>query len=165
MWALKKLGGGSSSTLSHCLPMVSTHALRLRFQLWIFRLRVLHKIDSIGILQRVYQHTQNRSCHCCEGPNNMYQKYQYRDTAPPINRQRGKKQLRTPSEPKMQENDKTCFVIQPACLCPNSFSTKDDRQMRMTNKDTPHRQRIEHQNFRSHQGGGCMVWSPPHGNS
>ena len=55
----EKLGGGScpnrgptavsSSTLSHCLAMVSSHA-GLRHQLWIFRLRVLHKIDSVVIL-------------------------------------------------------------------------------------------------------------------
>ena len=55
----EKLGGGScpnrgptavsSSTLSHCLAMVSSHA-ELRYQLWIFRLRILHKIDSIVIL-------------------------------------------------------------------------------------------------------------------
>ena len=38
----------------------------------------------------------------------------------------------------MEGNDKTCFVIQPACLCPNSSATRDDRQMRMTDKDTPH---------------------------
>ena len=44
----------------------------------------------------------------------------------------------TPDEPKMQENDKTYFVIQPACLCPNSCATRDDRQTRMTDKDTPH---------------------------
>ena len=55
----EKLGGGScpnrgptavsSSTLSHCLAMVSSRA-GLRYQLWIFRLRILHKIDSIVIL-------------------------------------------------------------------------------------------------------------------
>ena len=39
----------SSSILSHCLAMVSSHA-RLRNQLWIFRLRILYKIDSIVIL-------------------------------------------------------------------------------------------------------------------
>ena len=39
----------SSSTLSHCLAMVSSHA-GLRYQLGIFRLRVLHKIDSIVTL-------------------------------------------------------------------------------------------------------------------
>ena len=44
----EKLGGGScpnrghttvsSSILSYCLAMVSTHAPELRYQLWIFRL-------------------------------------------------------------------------------------------------------------------------------
>ena len=62
----EKLGGGScpnrgptavsSSILSHCLAMVSSHA-ELRYQMWIFRLRVLHKIVSIVILKRVHQHT------------------------------------------------------------------------------------------------------------
>ena len=39
----------------------------------------------------------------------------------------------------MHDNDKTCFVFRTACLCPNSCETNDDRQMRMTDKDTPHR--------------------------
>ena len=68
----EKLGGGScpnrghtavsSSTLSHCLVMVSSHA-GLRYQLWIFRLKVLHKIDSIVILWPVHRHTQTKYCH------------------------------------------------------------------------------------------------------
>ena len=37
----------------------------------------------------------------------------------------------------MQDNDKTCFVSRTACLYPNSCATDDDRQMRMTDKDTP----------------------------
>ena len=38
----------------------------------------------------------------------------------------------------MHDDDKTCFTFEPACLCPNSSATDDDRQMRMTDKDTPH---------------------------
>ena len=38
----------------------------------------------------------------------------------------------------MHDNDKTCFVFRTACLCPNSCATNDDRQMWMTDKDTPH---------------------------
>ena len=30
------------------------------------------------------------------------------------------------------------FTIQPACLCPKGYATKDDRQMVMTDKDIPH---------------------------
>ena len=44
----------------------------------IFRLRVLHKIDSKVILL----HTLDKNCHRCEGPNNLFQKWQYRETAP-----------------------------------------------------------------------------------
>ena len=33
---------------------------------------------------------------------------------------------------------KTCFAFRTACLCPNSCATRDDRQMRMTDKNTPH---------------------------
>ena len=89
-------------------------------RLVIFRLQVLHKNDSIVILQRVYQHTQNENCQCCEGPNNLYQKWQYRDTAPTKNTTSNRKRSRTPKEPMMHDNDKTCFVLKPACLCPNS---------------------------------------------
>ena len=31
-----------------------------------------------------------------------------------------RKRSRTPNEPMMHDNDKTCFTFQPACLCPNS---------------------------------------------
>ena len=68
---------------------------------------------------------------------NLYQKWQYRDTAPTNTPTGIKKQSRTPNEPKMHDNDKTCFVFRTACLCPNSCATTDDRQMRMTDKDTP----------------------------
>ena len=37
----------------------------------------------------------------------------------------------------MHDNDKTCSMLRTACLCPNSCETNDDRQMRMTDKDTP----------------------------
>ena len=37
-----------------------------------------------------------------------------------------------------KEVTKLVFMIQPACLCPNSCATMDDRQRRMTDKDTPH---------------------------
>ena len=79
------------------------------FPVWIFRLRVFHKIDSIAILKRDDQHTNNN-----------------------------RKRSTTPNEPKMHDNDKTCFTFQPACLCPNSCATNDARQMRMTDKDVPH---------------------------
>ena len=49
-------------------------------QLWIFRLRVLNKIDSIVMLQRVHQHTR-QNCRGCEGPNSLSQKWEYRGTA------------------------------------------------------------------------------------
>ena len=59
-------------------------------------------------------------CQGCKGPNSLYQKWQYRDTAPTNTPTRIKKRSRTPNEPKMHDNDKTCFTFRTACLCPNS---------------------------------------------
>ena len=70
------------------------------------------------------------------------QEWQYRDTAPTNTPTGIKKQSRTPNEPKMHDIDKTCFVFRTACLCPNSCATNDDRQMRRTDKDTPHAPKI-----------------------
>ena len=76
-------------------------------------------------------------CQSCRGPNNLYQEWQYRDTAPTNAPTTIKKRSRTPSEPKMHDNDKARFVFRTACLCQNSCATNDDRQMRMQDKDTP----------------------------
>ena len=71
--------------------------------------------------------------------SNLYQKWQHRDTAavPPTHRHK-------------QKNDRGCkmvqrctimtilvFTFQPACLCPTNCATNDDRQMGMTDKETP----------------------------
>ena len=78
---------------------------------------------------------RTKICQGWRGPNNLYQKWQYRKTVPTNT---PKEQSRTPNEPKMHDNDKTCFVFRTACLCPNSCATSDDRQMRTTDEDTPH---------------------------
>ena len=54
----------------------------------------------------------------------------------------------------MHDNDKTCFVFRTACLCPNSCATNDDRQMRMTDKDTPHAPKIMLTSMGPQQGTG-----------
>ena len=38
----------------------------------------------------------------------------------------------------MHNDDKSVFVFQPACLCPNSHEHNDARYMRMTDKETRH---------------------------
>ena len=38
--------------------------------------------------------------------------------------------------PKMHDNDKGVFMVQPVCLCPNSCENNDARQMRMTDQET-----------------------------
>ena len=53
-----------------------------------------------------------------------------------------KKQSKTPNEPIMHDSDKTCIVFRTVCLCPKSCATRDDREMRMTDKDTPHAPKI-----------------------
>ena len=126
----------ASSRRGACFPD-SSGVCSYNEMLWIFRLRVLRKIDSIGILLSVYQHTQNRSCDSFEGPNNMYQKWQYRDTAPPTHHQREKNNCGRRVNQRCTIMTKLVFVFQPACLCPNSCATNDDRQMRMTDTDTP----------------------------
>ena len=54
----------------------------------------------------------------------------------PTHRDKRDKQSRTPDEPKMRDNDQNVFTIQPACLCPNSYTGKDARQKLMTHEDT-----------------------------
>ena len=61
---------------------------------------------------------------------------------PTKNTNNNDERLRTPNEPKMHDNDKTCFVFPTACLCPDSCETNDDRQIKMTEKDTPHAPKI-----------------------
>ena len=61
---------------------------------------------------------------------------------PPKNTNSNDERLRTPNEPKMHDNGKTCFAFQTARLCPNNWATNDDRHMRMTDKDTPHAPKI-----------------------
>ena len=88
-------------------------------------------------------HNEQRLVKVAEGPNNLNQKWQYRDAAPTNTPTRIKKKSKTPNEPKMHDNDKTCFTFQPVCFCPNSCATNDDRQMKMTDKETPHRRRVD----------------------
>ena len=46
-------------------------------------------------------------------------------------------------EPKMHDEDKTCFLVfRPASLCPDSYAMNNGRQMRMTDRDTPHALKI-----------------------
>ena len=48
------------------------------------------------------------------------------------------------NEPMMNDNDKTCFLFpKPHACAQTAMQQKDDRQMRMTDKDTPQRQRDE----------------------
>ena len=68
----------------------------------------------------------------------MCQKQQYRDTAPTTKRQRGKNNCGRRLNQRCTKMTKLVLVIQPACLCPTSCATKEDRQMRMTDKDTLH---------------------------
>ena len=86
-------------------------------------------------------HTE-QICHGCEDPKNLYQKWQSLDTALTNTPTEIKKRSRTLNEPMMHDNDKTCLTFQSTCLCPNSCATNDDRQMRMTDKDTPHAPKI-----------------------
>ena len=54
---------------------------------------------------------------------------------------------------------KLVFVFRTACLCPNSCATRDDRQMRMTDKDTTH-ERLEHAGYQIlglHDGAANLV--------
>ena len=138
----EKLGGGScpnrgptavsSSTLSLCLAMVSSHA-----GLRCLPSQSLAQNRQYGDTVTCLQQTPNKNCHSCESPNNLYHKWQYRVTAPTNTPTGIKKQSRTPNEPTMHDNDKSCYAFLTACLYPNSCATNDDRQMRMTDKDTP----------------------------
>ena len=76
-----------------------------------------------------------KTCQGCEGPNNLFLKWQYRDTAPTNTPTGIKKQSEILNEPKIHDNDKTCFVFRTACPCPNSCADEDDRQRYTTAGD------------------------------
>ena len=102
-------------------------------QLWILCLRIFHKIDSIVILQRVYQHTQGKVVAVAKVQIISPRSGSIVVLLSPTHQNEGK-QTMTPDDPKMRDKDRTCFTFQPACLCPSSCAARDDRQMRMTDK-------------------------------
>ena len=112
--------------------MVSSHA-GLRYQLWIFRLRILHKNrqyrDTSTCLPT---HTKQRFVKVAKVRIICTRSSSIVILLPTNTPTRIKKRSKTPNEPKMHDNDKTCFTFRTACLCPNSCATDDDRQMKMT---------------------------------
>ena len=74
----------------------------------------------------------------CKGPNTLYQKRQFRDTAPTLNANTAQCDRRYGMNQRRPIKTKLVFVSQPPCLCPNSRAMNDGRQMRMTDRDTPH---------------------------
>ena len=136
----EKLGGGSCPNRGPTGILINSFPLSCHG--FVPRRAPLPTVDlpSQNLVQnRQYRDSTHRA-KICQGwryPNNMYQKWQYRDTAPTNTPTGINEQSRTPNEPKMHDNDKTCFVFRTACLCSNCCATNDDRQMRMTDKDTP----------------------------
>ena len=114
----------SSSTLSHCLAMVSSHT-GLRNQLWIFRLRTLQEKQHRDTVASPPTNTPtDQNCHSPEVAVSWYCFHQHTNTN--RNTTRGRQMIQG------------CLMFQPASLCPNSWENNDARQMRMTDKETRH---------------------------
>ena len=65
------------------------------------------------------------------GLNYLFQKWQYRGTAPTNT-------IVNATGPKTHDSDESVFGFQPACVCPNSCAKGDAPQMRMTDQETRH---------------------------
>ena len=78
----------SSKPWSHCFcprqpfPIASPWFRPTPDQLWISRLRTLHKKTAPRYCGQSTNTPRDQNCRGCEDPNNLYQKWQCRDTAP-----------------------------------------------------------------------------------
>ena len=142
----EKLGGGScpnrgptamsSSTLSHCLATVSSHA-GLRYQLWIFSLRLQHNKNSIVKLMSVHQRTQTKLSRLRRSKQSLPE-VQHRGTASTNTPTQTGELSEMPTNQKCTIMTNVSRCSQPACLCQHSCRNKDARQMRMMDQETRH---------------------------
>ena len=58
-------------------------------------------------------------------------------------RQHRKRTIVNAKKPKMHDDEKSVFVYQPSCLCPNSCENNDARQMRMMDQETRQPARVD----------------------
>ena len=101
---------------------------------WISRLRSLYKNNSIVIRCPVHQTkivTVAKLRRICTRSGSIVM------LLPPSHRHT-EKTIADANGPKMHDNDKKCLMLQPACLCPNSWENDDDRHSKMTDKETRH---------------------------